>query len=83
MPNGRQEERRASGDKAEEEDYYERVLVVHEIVAQTGAAVRDAAIGELYVESSKRGGDVDKEEPIEEAYGRVSVMVSIDMIASI
>jgi hypothetical protein len=42
------------------------------MVAQAGAAVGDAAIGELDVEGAERGGDVEDEEAMEGAYRRVS-----------
>jgi hypothetical protein len=49
---------------------------VHEVATQTGATVRDAAIGEFDVESAEHRGDVDEEEAVEEAYRRVSAIVS-------
>jgi hypothetical protein len=47
------------------------VFVVHEVVAQAGTAIRDAAIGEGEVEFAECGGAVDEEEAVEEAYGGV------------
>ena len=44
---------------------------MHEVVAQAGAAVRDAAICEGEVEFAERGWDVDEEEAVKEAYGCV------------
>jgi len=52
------------------------VLLVHEVVAQTGGATRDAAICELDIEGAKRRGRVDDEETVEEADGRVSTLIS-------
>lgn len=71
VPNGGKKERRACGYEAEEEDDDQRVLVVHEVVAQAGGTIGDAAIGEGEVEFSECGRDVDEEEAVEEAYGRV------------
>lgn len=62
VPNGWQEEGCACGDEAEEEDDYGKVLLVHEVVAQTGATICDATIGELDIESSERGGKAFNEE---------------------
>ena len=76
VPDGRQEEGRACGYEAQEEDDYEWVLVVHKVVAQAGARVRDAAMGELDIESAECGGDVDEEEAVEEAYRRIPAVVS-------
>lgn len=70
------EESGAGGDEAEEEDYDDGVLFVHEVVAQTGARVCDAAIGEHDVEAAECGGDVDDEEAVEEADGCISGLVS-------
>jgi len=75
VPNGGQEQCRACGYEAEEEDDNQRVLVVHEVVAQAGAAIGDAAIGEGKIELSECGRDVDEEEAVKEAYGRVPVDV--------
>lgn len=52
------------------------MLLVHEVVAQAGATVCDAAIGELNVELAERGGNVDDKEPMEEAYGCISAFIS-------
>lgn len=54
------------------------MLVVHEIVAETGAAVRDAAIGKLDIESSKRRWYVQEEQAVEEAYRGVPNRVIIE-----
>jgi hypothetical protein len=51
-------------------------------MAQSGATARDAAIGELEVEFSKRGGDVEEEEAIEETDWCISSIVSIDTLDS-
>ena len=72
VPNCGQEQRRACGYEAEEEDDDQRVLVMHEVVAQAGAAIGNAAIGEGDIELSECGRDVDEEEAVEEAYRRVS-----------
>jgi hypothetical protein len=40
------------------------MLLVHEVVAQAGATVCDAAIGELEVELAERGWDVIDEETV-------------------
>jgi hypothetical protein len=45
---------------------------MHEMVAQAGPAIRDAAIGEGEVEFAERGGEVYENEAVEEAYGGVS-----------
>lgn len=71
VPNSGQEQRRACGYEAEEEDDDQRVLIVHKVVAQAGATIGDAAIGEGEVELSECRRDVDEEEAVEEAYGRV------------
>lgn len=60
-PDSRQEHSSTGGYEAEEEDDDSRVLVVHEMVSQAGAAVGDAAIGKLEVEVAECGGDVDYE----------------------
>ena len=54
------------------------MLVVHEVVAQAGAAIGNAAIGERKIELSECGRDVDEEEAVKEAYGRVSRSVRMD-----
>jgi hypothetical protein len=77
MPDRREEQCGACGDETEEEDYDGQMLLVHEVVAQTGATVRDAAIGELDVELAKRGGRVYDEKTVEEAYGCVSSTINI------
>ena len=51
----------AEGDETEEEDDNERMLLIHEVVPQAGAAVRDAAIGEEDIELAERRGKVDDE----------------------
>jgi hypothetical protein len=76
MPDGRQKQRGARGYEAEEEDDNGQVLLVHEVVAQAGATVRDATIGELDVESAERRGDVVDEKLMQPAYGCISVIVS-------
>jgi hypothetical protein len=76
MPYGRQEERGACGYKAEKEDDDSQMLLVHEVMAQAGATVRDAAIGELDVEFAERRGNVDDEELVEPAYRCITVQVS-------
>jgi hypothetical protein len=76
VPDGGQEERRAYGYEAQEEDDHEWVFVMHKVMAQAGARVRDAAIGELDIESSECGGDVDEEEAVEKAYGCIPAIVS-------
>lgn len=55
------------------------MLVVHKIVAQPGATVRDAAIGELEVERAESRRDVADEKAVEEAYRRVSGLFSMDI----
>lgn len=71
VPHGGQEHGCACGYEAKEEDDDEWVLVMHEISAQAGAIVRDAAICEGDIESSECRGDVDKEQAVKEAYGCV------------
>ena len=75
MPHSRQKHDCASRHKSEKEDDNKRVLVIHEVVAQAGAIVGDAAIGESNVEPSKCRGDVNEEEAVEEADGCVSSLV--------
>jgi hypothetical protein len=53
------------------------VFVVHEVVAQAGAATCDAAIGECYVETAQEVWNMENEEAVEEADGCVSIAVSI------
>lgn len=62
MPDGRQEEGRACGYEAEEEDHHGEVLLVHEVVAETRAAIGDAPTGELNVKFAEPGGNVHNEE---------------------
>jgi hypothetical protein len=76
MPDRRQEERGACGYETEEEDDNSQVLLVHEVVAQVGATICDAAIGKLDVEAAERGGDVVDKELMQPAYGCVSACVS-------
>jgi hypothetical protein len=80
VPNGRKEKRRACGYEAKEEYDNQRMLVMHEVVAQAGAAIRDAAIGEGKIELSKRGGEVNEEEAIEKTYGSVPGGVSVEAV---
>jgi hypothetical protein len=68
-PDYRKEEACGDGNEAKEEGDDDGVLIMYEVVPQLGAAVGDAAIGEFEVESAERGGDVDYEEAVEEAYG--------------
>jgi hypothetical protein len=77
MPNGRQEKRRTCSYEAEKEYDDERMLVMHEVVAQAGAAVRDATIGKGEVEPSERRGDVDEEEAVKKADRGVPAGVSV------
>ena len=72
VPHGGQEQGSASGDEAEEEYDDQRVLVVHEVMGQAGAAIGDATIGERKVESAQRRGDVADEQPVEKADGRIA-----------
>jgi hypothetical protein len=81
-PDGGQDHASTGSDEAEEEDDDDRVLVVHEVVAQTGAAGGDAAIGEDVVKSGESGGQVEDQEAVEEANGRVSMPVSMDKCGS-
>jgi hypothetical protein len=76
-PDGRQDHASTGSDEAEEEDDDDRVLVVHEVVAQTGAAGGDAAIGEEAVKSGESSGQVEDQQAVEEANGRVSAGVSM------
>jgi len=76
VPDGRQEEPSASGYEAEEEDDHGEVLLVHEMVAQTRATTRDAAIGKLNVELAEAGRDAFNEETVKGAYGCVAAYVS-------
>jgi hypothetical protein len=80
VPNGRQEKRRACGYEAEKEYDNERMLVMHEVIAQAGAAVRDAAIGKGEVELSERRGNVDEEEAVKEADRGVPAGVSVTFV---
>jgi hypothetical protein len=47
------------------------------MVTQTGATIRDAAIGELDVELAKRRGDVDDEKAMKETYRCISALISM------
>jgi hypothetical protein len=76
-PDSGQDHASTGSDEAEEEDDDDRVLVVHEVVAQTGAAGGDAAIGEDAVKSGESGRQVEDQQAVEEANGRVSVRVSM------
>ena len=51
------------------------MFVIHQVVAQTGATVGNAAIGKGEVEFSERRRDVIKDEAVEETYGGVSGLV--------
>ena len=75
VPDRRKEQGCACSYEAEEEDDDKWMFVVHEVVAQTGARIGDAAIGKGEVESSECGGDVDEYKAVEEAYGCVSSTV--------
>ena len=50
---------------------------MHEVVAEARAAAGDAAIGELDIEAAEERRYVDYEEAVEEAYGRISAMISM------
>jgi hypothetical protein len=71
-PDCGQKQRRACGYETEEEDDNKRVFVMHKVVAQPGATIGDAAIGEFQIELAQYGGGVDDEETVEEAYRGVS-----------
>jgi hypothetical protein len=59
-----------------QKEYHDHgMLLVYEIVAQAGATVRDAAIGEEDIELAKQRGEVDYEESVKEAYGCSSALV--------
>ena len=77
MPGSGQDKYGARSHQAKEEDDDYRMLVVHEVVAQTGAAGRDAAIGEPDIETAEEGRYVDHEEAVEEAYRGVPASISI------
>lgn len=62
-------------DEHQEEYHDHGMFLIHEIVPQTGEAVRNTAIGKEDIESVQGGGEVDYEESVEEAYGRVSAIV--------
>jgi hypothetical protein len=81
MPYGRQKEHGACSYEAKEEDDYSQMLLVHEVVAQAGATVRDATISELDIEPAERGGDVVDEELVQPAYGCISVFVSLRFLS--
>lgn len=76
VPYRRQEQAGGCCYQAEEEDKDDRMLLVHEIMTQTGTSICDAAIAELEVEVPEEGGNMEDEEAVAEAYGRVSVEVS-------
>jgi hypothetical protein len=65
----------ACSHEAEEEYDDKRMLVIHQIMAQAGATVGDAAICEGKVEFSECRGYVDKEEAVEKPYRRIPVLV--------
>lgn len=75
MPNSRQKHDCAYCHKTEKEDNNERMLVIHQVMAQTGATIGDAAICESKVEPPKCRGDVNEEEAVEEADGCVPILV--------
>ena len=77
LPGSRQDKYGACSHQAKEEDDDYRMLVVHEVVAQTRAAGGDAAIGEPNIETTEERRYVEHEEPIEEAYRGVPVLLSI------
>lgn len=72
-PDGGYEQASAGCNEAEEEDEDYRMLVVHEVMPQTGTTIGDAAISKYKVKFAKRGGNMDYEEAVEEAYRCVSV----------
>lgn len=81
VPDKRQEHNSTSSHKAEKEDDYKGVLVVHEMVCQPGAAVCNTAIGELDIESAEGGGKVLDKQTVEEANRRVSTLFQHNVIA--
>lgn len=76
MPDVGQEEHGACRHEAEEEDDDGDMLLIHEVVAQARGAIGDAPIGELDIECSEGRRYVVDEEAVEEAYGRVAVIIS-------
>lgn len=81
MPHSRQKHNCTCCHKAKKEDNDERVLVIHEVVAQAEATVGDAAIGESNIEPSKCRGDVNEEEAVEEADGCIPSLVRAGKLA--
>ena len=77
MPGSGQDKYGARSHQAKEEDYDYGMLVVHEIVAKARAAAGDAAIGEPDIETAEERRYMEHEEPIEEAYRGVPVLLSI------
>jgi hypothetical protein len=57
-PYGGNEERSADGYKPEKENYNDWMLLMHQVVAQSRAPGRDAAIGEAYVQNAQALGDM-------------------------
>jgi hypothetical protein len=76
MPDVWQEERGACGHEAKEEDDDSEMLLIHEVVAQTGGAIGDATIGELDIERPECRRYAVYEEAVEEADGCVAAFVS-------
>lgn len=75
VPDGGKKEGGGDGDESEEKDHHYRVFLVHEMAAQVGSAAGNAAICELDVEGAERRGNVEDEQAVAEADGRVSARI--------
>jgi hypothetical protein len=58
------------------------MLVIHEVVSQAGATIRDSTIGELEVELPESRGCMDDKESVEETYGSISVTIRMRILTS-
>jgi hypothetical protein len=76
MPYVWQEERGTHGDEPEEEDDYGEMLLIHEVVAQPGGTISDAAVGELDIEGAECIWYAVDKQSVQEAYGSVSASVN-------
>lgn len=78
MPYSRQDEDSAGGNEAKEEDYNYGMLVVHKAVGEAVGARCNAAISESDIKAAKKGRYVENEKAVEEAYGRVPVLINTE-----
>lgn len=79
-PHGRHEEGSTDGDKAEEENDNDGMLLIHQIVAQPRPSGGDAPIGEAYVQSAQAPGNMEYQETVEEANRSVPKTPSVQCL---